>query len=100
MLSGPNALVDLVCFKTLRSSEMVNSEVGISKVSAIFSLGREILSGSFGSLPKRFPKCLAQLANLLDWDPPLRWMDWNVCLESQEWFSKLSCVVLRYVPKS
>ena len=74
MLSGPNAFVDLVCFKTLRSSGMVNSEVGISKVSAIFSLGREILSGSFGSLPKRFPKCLAQLANLLDWDPPLRRM--------------------------
>ena len=74
MLSGPKALVDLVCFKTLRSSGMVNSEVGISKVSAIFSLGSEILSGNFGSLPRRFPKCLAQLANLLDWDPPLRRM--------------------------
>ena len=71
-MSGPNALVDLVCFKTLRSSVLVNSEVGISKVSAIFSLGSEILSGNFGSLPKRSPKCLAQLASLLDWDPPLR----------------------------
>ena len=49
MLSGPKALVDLVCLKTLRSSEMVNSEVGISKVSAIFSLGSEILSGSYGN---------------------------------------------------
>ena len=65
-MSGPNALVDLVCFKTLRSSGMVNSEVGISKVSAIFSLGSEILSGNFGSLPKRFPKCLAQLATSLN----------------------------------
>merc|ERR1712224_55824 len=49
MLSGPNTLVNLVCFKNLRSSEMVNSEVGISKVSAIFSLGSEILSSNFGS---------------------------------------------------
>ena len=71
---GPNVFADIVCLKSFGSSEMVNSEVGISKVSAIFYMGREILSWSFGSLPKRFPKCLAQLANIMDWDPPLRRM--------------------------
>ena len=75
ILSGPNAFDALVCFRTLWSSEIVNSDVEMSKVSAIFSLGSEILSGSFGSLPRRLPKCWAQLASRLDWEPPLRRID-------------------------
>ena len=72
MLSGPKALDVLVCLRTARSSGKVNSDVEISSSSETRSLGRDMSSGSLGSFPRRFLKCLVQLASRLDCEPPFK----------------------------
>ena len=66
MLSGPKALDVLVCLRTAWSSVKVNSDVEISSSSETRSLGRDMSSGSLGSFPRGFLKCLVQIASLLD----------------------------------
>ena len=71
MLSGPKALDVLVCLRTARSSGKVNSDVEISSSSETRSL-EDMSSGSLGSFPRRFLKCLVQLASRLDCEPPFK----------------------------
>jgi hypothetical protein len=53
ILSGPKAFSDLVWFKAVQSSVSVNSAIDMSSLSEILILGKEIFSGSFGSVPRR-----------------------------------------------
>ena len=68
-MSGPKALDVLVCLITARSSGNVNSDVEVSSSSETRSLGRDMSSGNLVSFPRRFLKCLVQLASRLDWEP-------------------------------
>ena len=56
ILSGPKALEDFKLLMAHFNSLVVKSEVDISRVSEIVSIGRRSFSGVTGGFPRRFLK--------------------------------------------